>query len=799
MNLRTELRLVCRGWLRRPLLALLVTTSVALGIGTTVLLFSIVHSLLLKPFDYPHQDRLVRLFASNPSQGYGRAGIALGDAEDFAARLRSIEELAYFLPSSRALTSASRPELVDCALVSGRFFDLFGFQTQVGRLFAEEATRPDAPPVVVVGNRFAQSRFGAASLALGKDLRLDGQRFEIVGVLTPDSSFGTRDFQVWLPFSIDRSDLDRRSHYLPVMARLGSGSTLEDAQRELTAAASQLESENPATNEGWTAAVVSFRQTIVGSVEAVLWALFAAMLVVLLICCSNVASLLLARAAARKAEAAVRSALGASRWRLVRLFLLEGLVMTLFGGALGLAFAHWGVGLLTQQSANLLPMAKTIGIDPTVLMFSALLTVSCGLLVGAVPAWRFSRQGPAAQLKDEAGRGSSGQAARFRGALTLVQTGLALVLVVAGGLILKSLMRLQATEIGFEPENTAAVQIQLSPERYSQPASQVRFFEGLIDRLKERVEVVAAGSAVPLHARGRNSLSYRLVSQAPSDSSDFAAFTSVTPNYFQTLRIPLLKGRTFDRSDHEDGVPVAVVNQALVRKAWPDSEAIGSKLSMNIRGSEETELEVVGVVGDTLLADLREPPAPAIFVSFQQFPHSGMILVFRSPGAESMLRQAEDMVFELDAQQPIYESFTVGQIVRDAGRRDRVFGTVFTVFGVFGMLLMMTGVYGVVLYSAQQREREMGIRGALGASRGQLYFELLRGSLMPAVAGLGFGLVAAALVSRYLQTLLFATDAFDPLIFGLGLGGLVVALLAAGVSAGLRVLRRNPARLLQPD
>ncbi|MCG8455180.1 MAG: FtsX-like permease family protein, partial [Holophagales bacterium] len=630
----------------------------------------------------------------------------------------------------------------------------------------------------------------------------DGESMEVVGVLAPGSRLGNREIEIWTPFALPSAELDRRSHYLPVLARLAPGSSLEAARREATRVAAELEREHPESNEGWTATAIDYRESVVGSVRAVLWALFAAVFLVLAICCSNVASLLLARATARSPEASLRAALGASRWRLIRLFLLEGLTVTAIGGAVGIAVAWWGAGLLAYGSRGLLPMATEIEIDPAVVAFGLTLVLGTGVLVGLVPAWRFAREAPAGVLRAAPGRGVSRASARFRGALTLVQTGLALVLLVAGGLALEDLRRLQANELGFEPENVAAVQVSLHPVRYAESSDQIRFFETLLEEMGDGSEVLAAGagSALPLRSRGRNSLSYRpLGSAAGLEDTELVGFTAVTPGYFRTLGIPLLRGRAFGPEDREDSRPVAIVNHALAERAWPGSEPIGQRLEMNIRGSDMTELEVVGVSSNTLETDLRASPRPSVFVPFRQFPHAGMILVFRSSLPDPILRRTEARIFELDPEQPIYESFQVSRMVEEAGQRDRLFVTLFSIFGGFGLLLVMTGVYGVVLYTAQQREQEIGIRVALGAGRARLFRELLRGSLLPALFGLGIGLVAAVLASRYLEGFLSEADARDPTIFALGVVGLAAALLAAGLSAGLRILRRDPARLLRQE
>jgi putative ABC transport system permease protein len=795
-SLLSDLRFAARALLQRPGYTAVAVTTLALGIGANAAIFSVANTVLLKPLPYSESDRLVRILADNQEIGVEGAGLALGDFQDFRSRSRSLQGLAVYTARSFDLTGGSTPEVIRGVQGTADLFSVLMAGPALGRTFLPEEESPGRGKVVVLSDAFWQRRFGGSRSVLGQTLELDGERHQIVGVMPAEFRFPRSETDIWVPLEVAPSGLDRMSHYLGAVGRLAQGATTAQADAEIRRLAGTLASENPDTNQGWSARVVRLSEHMTGPVRPALLVLSGAVALLLLIAGANVANLLLARGMARQKETAIRAALGAPRSHLIRLFLVESTLLALVGGGLGLLLTLWGVDALVAAGPADLPRLEEIGVDHTVFLFALVLALVCGLVSGAFPALQLSRTDLNRFTKE--GHGTGGRSSsRFRSSLVVAEVALALVLLVGAALMLQGFQRLSRIDPGFDPGETLVVRISLSPTRYPEVPAQVQFFERLLADLETIPEVVsaAAASAVPLDPLGQNLLPFEPlgIERPEGTEGTFAVFTSVTPGYFKTLRIPLLAGRDFLRQDDAEAPPVLIVNQILASRYWPNENVIGKRLRATISGTEPVSYEIVGVVGASREQDLAQNPEPAIYAPYRQVPPRGLAVVLRTEG--DPLRLAEPVhsrVLALDPDQPISRTTTLEQVIEKSGARTRFYTALFGLFAAVGLTLAAIGIYGVIAYSVSNRTQEMAVRMALGARAEHIFRLVVGGGLRLALVGVALGLVGALLVTRLLGSLLYGISASDPLTFALvPLLLLLVALFASWLPAR-RALRIDP-------
>ena len=789
----TELKRAARALLQRPGFSLAAVTTLALGIGASVAIFSVADSALLRPLPYPGADRLVRVLMDHQGIGVMGAGVALGDFRDFREESRTLDGLAAYQSRDLDLTGGDDPMTAAAARVSPGLFPVLGVEAALGRTFLPSEEDPAARPAVILSDALWRERFAASPRVRGRTLELDGVDHVVVGVMGPGFRFPSPETRLWVPLALPAAGADRMSHYLGTVGRLPPGATVEQADDELATLASRLADTHAATNDGWEARVVALSAAVSQRSRPAVLVLSGAVALLLLIACANVANLLMIRGAERGREAVIRSALGAPRLRLVNTFLYESLLVALVGGGLGVVLSLWAVKTLVVVQPGVLPAYQEVTVGGRALTVALALAVVAGLLSGLSPALRALKPEISAEMRHGSTSGTG--TARLRAALVVGEVALALVLLIGAVLMLQSFQRLGRVDPGFDGEKVLLQRVSLSPERYPGVPRQVSLVEGWVDAARELGAVEAAGavSSVPLHPAGQNLLPYRRPDGAGGDQRSFAVFTSVTPGAFRALGIPLVSGRDFTRSDDASSAPVVIVDEVLARRLWPGRDAVGRELAASLLGPQETAYRVVGVVGAVRHRDLAEDPEAVIYAPYRQVPPRAMTLVSRTRG--DPLEAAEPLAGALrglDPDQPVQHTTTLEQVLAQGRRQTSLYTLLLGLFAGIGAVLAGVGIYGVIAFTFTQRLREMALRVALGARTASILGLVVGSAVRLALAGIAIGLLAALLGTRWLSGVLYGIGARDPVTFALvPLLLLALAVVAALVPAG-RALRVDP-------
>jgi putative ABC transport system permease protein len=613
-----------------------------------------------------------------------------------------------------------------------------------------------------------QRRFGSDASIVGKSVLLSGNPTTVVGVMPRDFQlqFPTNmQVDIWIPLRLDAAKAtNRQSHYLYVVGRLKDGVSIREAQTGLSGIAAQLQTRYPETNAGWGAKMLSLHEQIVGNVERYLYVLFAAVGIVLLIACANVANLLLVRAVARQREVGVRIALGASRPRLVRQFLSESVLLSLLGGSLGLLLARWSLDVLVALSPPEIPDLHHVGLHAPVLLWTFLICVATGVLMGLVPAWQATKPDINETLKESGGRSVQGARHRSLHLVVMGEVALALVLLIGAGLMLRTVARLQQVNPGFNPKNVLTMAVSLSRQKYSTGAEMNRFFERLLARVNSLPGVEAAGGIDPLPFSNSNGTTGFVIEggeQLASADRPEVEQRTVIGDYFAAMRIPVLKGRVFTGQDRADTPRSVVVNEAFARRYWPGDEAVGKRLGFD-DGPQQNWWEIIGVTGNVKHQRLDAETNPEVYFAEAQSPGSYISLVVRtSAEPASMVGAVREQIQALDPDQPVFEIMTMEQRIAAALAQSRFVMLLLSIFAAVAALLAALGIYGVMVYVVAQRTREIGIRMALGAQRIDMLGMVLRQSLMVVVIGLAMGLATAFAATRLLANLLYGVGAND--------------------------------------
>ena len=740
----------------------------------------------------------MRIYATKPSRSIERSGLAGEDFLDFAESLESFEHLGAYRWFGLALNDADRPRELATILMTPGLLAQLGTPYR-GRTFAPEESQEGKSNVVVLSWGLWQSEFGGDEGLIGRSLLLDDTEYTVIGVMPEGFSFPSPGIEIWAPWAYEQN-LNRTNHYWSTLGRLAPGATLKAANDELRATAAALEEQYPDSNEGWSAFAVPLHETVVGSARPALIALLAAVGLVLAIACANVANLLLARGVSRQQEMALRIVLGAGRGRLIRQLLTESLLLAGIGGLLGVGLAYAGVATLVGLDPEGLPRVAEISIDRSVLAFTLGVTLLTGLAFGILPALRAAGRELGSRLRDGS-RSAAGQRGgqRIRGAITVAQIALSLVLLVGAGLMLRSFLRLVDVDAGFQPERRAALQLFVYDGKYDDIEQRRLFFDRLIEELEALPGVSSAagintlplspigGGRTSIHVRGR-----------PEPESVMAPYRIVTTGYFQTMGTPVIEGRAFKRDDHADAAQVAMLNETAARRFFPQGDALGSFL----RGeSDEDVTEIIGIVRDVRHQGLEQDPAPEIFFPFQQNVTGTMSIVVEADGdPTSLIPAMQDRVWKVDPAQPIWGTVELETLVEQDTAGERFQSLLVALFAAVAMILAAVGLYGVLSYSVAQRTREIGVRMAVGAdTRRILGLMLGSGSKLVAAglaAGLALAFALAAAFSRLLAPLLFEISAQDPLAFAAaGLLMVAVGVVACLVPAA-RASRIDPIRAL---
>ncbi len=780
-----DLRYGFRMLWKSPAFMVVAVLALTLGIGANTAIFSVVNSLLLRPLPYDDPGQLVQVWETNVKRGASDIPASFPNFADWRDQNQVFEQAAAYADWNFNLTGVGEPERISSAVVSPTFFTLLGIKPILGRVFLPEEDQPGLDQVVVIGQRLWRRRFSSDPNIIGRVLNLGDKSFTVVGVIPQgaQSPLQSDDTEIWAPVSHGFALKIRAGHYLSVVARLRPGVTIQQAQANMDAIAGNLAARYPDSNTNFGVKLVPLHEQIVGNFRPSLLLLLGAVVLILLISSANVANMLLARATARQKEIAIRTALGAGRWRLVRQLLTESVLLALIGGTLGILIALWGVDLLAAFGPPDLPRIREVSIDNRVLGFTFAVSLLTGLVFGLVPALQASRPNLNESLK-ESGRGSTGGAGRqrVRSLLVVTEVALSLILLVGAGLLIKSFLRLQSVSPGFDSKNVLTMQLNLSGPNYSNNEGRmITFHDQLLDRLKTLpgVESASTRTFVPLDADSFALLSF-LVEGHPANPADrsTAYYNTVSPEYFQTMRIPLVKGRQFGERDVKKSAAVAIVNETLARRYFPNEDPLGKRITLNDRDPKEEDwATIVGVVGDTKPLRLDAEPTAEMYMPFDQRPENFMSLMIRARSDPASLASAiRNEVLALDKDQPVYSIRTMDRMLAESVAGPRFRTLLLALFAAVGLILAAVGIYGVISYAVTQRTHEIGVRMALGAQRGDVIKLVVSQGMILASIGVAIGLLGAFAVTRVMTGLLFGVAATDAPTF------MAVSFLLTGVA-----------------
>ena len=804
-TLYLDIRYAVRRLLKNPSFTLVAVITLALGIGANTAIFSVVHGVLLKSLPYPDADRIVRIFHLSNGQ---RAVMSGPNFTDVRQRSQTLESAAAVSASRVILTGHGEPVRLDVAYTTAALFDVLRVHPALGRRFTDADNQPGKTRVAVLSHGLWQQQFGSNPAIVGSSLTLDGERHEVVGVMPEGFSFPARR-ALWLPLEVNEDVLrkQRGAWYLTAIGRARPGVSLEQVRAEVETIGAQLAQQYPDDNEQIGITTAQLHDSMVGDVRATMYVLLGAVGFVLLIACVNVANLLLARAAARESEIAVRTALGAGRGRLVRQLLTESLLLSVAGGLLGLLLAVWAVELLLALEPQGIPRLGEVAMNARVAGFSLLLSIVTGLLFGVFPALHTTRSGLALALK-EAGRGAltSRGGSRLRATLVIAEVALAVTLLAGAGLMIRSFSRLAAVDPGFAVRPALTFSLTLPDARYREPARQATFFDQLLPSLEALpgVQQAAAVSALPFN--GNLVISFEIGGRpaVPPAQRPAMQIRAATTKYFAVLGIPLKRGRLFTDDDRMWGTPVVLITESAARQFFADEDPIGRKITLGMgrgAGTPRAGGEVVGVVGDVKDDGLSETPPPTLYLPYRQWPIPSMSVVLASAVPPATLGEAaRRAVYSLDGNLPVSNVRSLHEIVARSISQPRFYTTLLAVFAGVAVTLAAIGIFGVLSYAVAQRTREIGIRMALGAYERTVIVLVLRDALVMAGIGLTIGIAAALPLTRALiATLLYDTPPNDPITFvAVGALLLLIALAAAGIPAR-RATRVDPIVALRAE
>jgi putative ABC transport system permease protein len=813
-SLLQDIRYSLRRLAKSPAFTLVVVVTLALGIGANTAIFSAVNAVLLRPLAYADPERLVTIEHLYPSLGGMKAPVSVPGFHDYQARGRTFESMAVETGWAANLTGQGEPERLPAARVTGRFFGTLGVPALVGRGLLPGEDSAGREHVVVLSHGLWQRLFGGDPGVVGRSLALNGERYEVVGVMPPEfRDFFNRTVELWAPLVFEPAqfaDGQRTHEFLNLTARVRPGVPLEQAAAETRSLAEQLKQQYPdAYPPDWSLVMTPLAQRAVGPVRPALLVLLGAVGFVLLIACANVANLLLARAAARSKEIAVRTALGASRDRLVRQLLTESLLLALAGGVLGLVLAYAGVrGVVALHPAQL-PRADEIGIDAPVMGFTLVVSLVTGLLFGLAPAVHASATDLHGVLK-EGGRGSAGDRGGqgLRRTLVVAEVALALTLLTGAGLLVRSFARLQGVDPGFAPDHLLTFNLSLPGARYPGDREQAAFFDQVLPAIAAVPGVRSAGATSVMPFGGSwatRSFDIEGYQPPPKQPGPWGDIRIVSPRFFETLHIPLRRGRLLTEDDRSGGRLVAVIDDEFVRRYWPGQDPIGKRLTFGPpAGAADTSarewIEVVGVAGHTKHEGLDAEDRLQLYLPYRQRPLPFLTVAVRTAGEPGpYVNRMRSAVRSVDPDQPIAAVRTMDELIAQSVGQRRLSMLLLSVFSGIALVLASVGIYGLMSYSVAQRSRELGVRIALGAARADVLRLVLRQGMSLALTGIALGVGAAVALTRLIESQLYGVRATDPGTFA-GVAGLLgVTALAANLVPALRATRVDPAVVLREE
>ena len=802
-NFRADLRYAIRSYAKAPSFTLIILTTLALGIGASTAIFSMVNGILLQPLPLQDPDRLLYITEVNPRGTL--MTVSWPNYLDWRARSRSFDLLACSREEAYTLTGTERAQRLNGRHVTGNFFQVLGVSPAIGRGFTDDDDRPNTAALAILSDAYWRTKLGANPSVVGQTIKLDEVAHTIVGVMP-------RDFQYMRPYDVFTSMgpssgtgelLDRGNHNgFHALGRLRAGVTVESASSELRTIAAALELEYPNTNSGITVRVNRLADRLVEDVRLTLLALFGAVGFLLLIACVNVANLLVARGAARQHELAVRAALGGGRARLASQLLVESTLISVAGGALGVVVAAWLLRALVAAAPEGIPRIADVRLDGPTLLFALIAAALCGIVFGALPAFQASGVGGQHALVRGRAAGFAARSHRLRRGLMVVETALALMLLAGAGLMMRTLHELTRVETGFKADHLLTTRFVLAGDQWTRD-KRVVFFDDLQSRLRALPGVTNAAFAFSLPIDGSNWNSIFIVGDKPVPERaqlPSAAFTPVSAGYFETMEMRLVRGRVFDRTDSATSPKVTVINESLAKRLWPGEDAIGKRLKQGWPENPNPWREVVGIVADVKFNGVTADTPMQSYLPLAQEPARGVAIVARTQGDPAALGPAlEGVVQQVNKELPLYEMRTMDDMFGDSIARQRLSMLVFVMFAAVALTLASVGLYGVVAHGVTERMHEIGVRIALGAEQHHVVGMVIRQGLSMALVGTAIGVVGALALSRWIQSLLFGVTATDPATLGAVIAVLLtVALVACSVPAW-RATRVDPTNALRAE
>jgi len=775
-DLGGDLRYAVRSLRKHPGFTAVVLATLALGIGANAAIFSVVNAVLLRPLPYEGADRIVVVWGDLHRPGVNEIPASAGEYVDYRDRSHAFDQIAVYDTAGFNLTGGGEPERVDGAIVTASLFPLLGASAAIGRTFLAAEEQPGRNDVALIGHRLWTRRFGANLAIVGQVVAIDGRPTEVVGVMPPRFQFPDPAIEIWKPLLLDAdavSDDNRGSHGYTALARLRPGVTLAQAHADLAGVTATFKAEHPLNyRTGFSVTLRPLQTEIVGDTGRPLLILLGAVGLVLLIACANVSNLLLARAASRRREIALRTALGASRGRLVRQLLTESILVAVAGGAAGCVLAWWGVDLLIALGPDTIPRLREVTLDARVVVFTALVSLATGVVFGIVPALRASSASLGDALKEGGRSGERAMLGRAGRVLVVSEVALSLVLLVGAGLLVHSFARVQNVEPGFDSRGMLTLRLSLPESRYTTFEQGDRFFDALFTVLRARPDVdsVAAANALPFSGNN-GSRTFHIEGQEPKRPEDQPEeqLRIVTDGYFQTMKVPIVKGREFTDRDRLGAPRVAVINESLARKHFPDGKAIGRRVAFS--KNEPQWYEIVGIVGNIKHRGLDASDRPELYLPYRQPLFSNwtvrpMQVVVRTAGdplaAAATVRRE---IARLDPDQPISDVRTMDERIGRSLESRRFNMVLLAAFAALALALAAIGIYGIIAYAVTERTHEIGVRLALGAQRRDVLSMIVAQGMPMIAAGAAIGVVSALVVTRLMSSLLFGISAADPITF----------------------------------
>jgi predicted permease len=772
---------------RKPGFTLTAAITLALGIGANTAVFSLINATILNPLPLSESQQLMMVYTRTPRSP--RGGVAYPDLMDWRAQSQSFSGLSALIDQGVNLTGHGEPARVVSGFVSANFFELLRVKAALGRTFLPGEDTTGAERVIVLSHAVWQRQFGSDPNLIGQTLRVNDQVFTVVGVLPADFNFHWGDFEAWIPIQYHPNfSLARKDSSAVAIGRLKAGITAQQAGAEMEAIAGRLAAQYPETNKGRGVTIVPLKGQLIEDLRKPLLILLGVTAFVLLIACANIANLMLARSATRRQELSLRVALGAGKGRIVRQLLTESMLIAILGGMIGFWLGLWGKDLILYGAPSLLPNRQRllppgmqVGLDFTMLGFTFTVAILAGLISGLGPALRLSKSDISHALKvGGTGSGENSGSRRFRGALVISQTALTLVLLIGTGLLVKSFRALLSVDEGFDPKSVLTVEYMVPEDKYPEPSRQWAFHQQVVERIRALPGVIDASAVLVLPHTGDFGATPFVPlngSAPPKVEEPLAQVNRVDPYYFRTMGIPLLSGRVFTAQDRIGTQPVVIVNQALADLYWPAQDPVGKSLHITDTDTPDSAMQIVGVVGNIKNYRLDEPTASQIYLSFPQVPSGFARLVVRTAGepldAATAVRQA---VWSIDKDQPLWRVRTLESLLDREVGGSRFMMQIISCFSLVALLLAVVGIYGVLSYSVSQRTREIGVRMALGAQRGDILRLIVGQGAVLILPGIATGLLGALALTRFIKSLLFNVGPTD--VFTYSAVSLLLALVA---------------------